>query len=450
MTVDLNLPTYSHRLRDLLNTIEIEVAQMVDDKVAYERQKLEHDFLSVHQKFTQNHNLQASDEEISHCISLFKGDNSFLYKYLETNPILLKEYRVFESADSCLLDSLVSMCSESDLKILFQSCCSYGNSFLAEIVHREWTRRLCCEVSVLAAIKSGSVEIVESLLSCVVPPENSLEVAVLSGNCEIVQLLLDREDQKVCYENLLVLAGPESPVGILLYEHCLLTLSNVGSACYKNGDYEGAYLNYLEATCMLQNTAGGSQTNLQDLVRLEFNLSKALFRLNKFSESIKHCTLCIDLDPTYLNAYGQRAQCYFSLCEYDLALRDLSIQANTSLLEEIECIQNEDFYSILRVEPFSTDVKNAYKKLAIKFHPDKVMTESEDVQIRCKNEFTRIQNAYETLSNPDLRPDYDMNLRMRMCAQRVCHQNLRHSAPTFSFNLSDRGNLVFQKRYDVR
>ncbi len=60
-----------------------------------------------------------------------------------------------------------------------------------------------------------------------------------------------------------------------------------------------------------------------------------------------------------------------------------------------------DYYSILNVskDSSSDDIKKSYRKLAMKFHPDKGGDE---------NEFKKITEAYEVLSDPEKRKRYDM------------------------------------------
>ncbi len=56
-------------------------------------------------------------------------------------------------------------------------------------------------------------------------------------------------------------------------------------------------------------------------------------------------------------------------------------------------------YKVLGVEPDSTDeeVKKAYRKMAIKFHPDKVAQMGEEYQKGAKEKFQKIQDSYEAI-----------------------------------------------------
>lgn len=56
-------------------------------------------------------------------------------------------------------------------------------------------------------------------------------------------------------------------------------------------------------------------------------------------------------------------------------------------------------YEILEINKSSTneEVKKAYRKMAVKYHPDKVSVLGEDVQKAAKEKFQKVQQAYENI-----------------------------------------------------
>ncbi|MEA2107431.1 MAG: TerB family tellurite resistance protein [Bacteroidota bacterium] len=56
-------------------------------------------------------------------------------------------------------------------------------------------------------------------------------------------------------------------------------------------------------------------------------------------------------------------------------------------------------YKILEIDPTASDeeVKKAYRKMAVKYHPDKVSHLGEDFQQKAKEKFQRVNEAYEKI-----------------------------------------------------
>ncbi|MGM9787808.1 MAG: DnaJ family molecular chaperone [Candidatus Cryptobacteroides sp.] len=56
-------------------------------------------------------------------------------------------------------------------------------------------------------------------------------------------------------------------------------------------------------------------------------------------------------------------------------------------------------YQTLGVAPDSTDgeVKSAYRRLAVQFHPDKFATSSREVQLKAEEQFKKINEAYQLI-----------------------------------------------------
>ena len=70
-------------------------------------------------------------------------------------------------------------------------------------------------------------------------------------------------------------------------------------------------------------------------------------------------------------------------------------------------IMGKDYYSILgiRKNASESEIKKAYRKLALKYHPDRIKGEKEKEEASKK--FIEISNAFEILSNPEKKKLYD-------------------------------------------
>lgn len=67
-----------------------------------------------------------------------------------------------------------------------------------------------------------------------------------------------------------------------------------------------------------------------------------------------------------------------------------------------------DYYATLEIDAKATpqQIRDAYKKAALKYHPDRVPADSPERNTRTKK-FQQINDAYYTLSDPTRRRDYD-------------------------------------------
>ena len=70
---------------------------------------------------------------------------------------------------------------------------------------------------------------------------------------------------------------------------------------------------------------------------------------------------------------------------------------------------NKDYYSILEVGKDYTEeqLKKNYKRLCLKYHPDRQAGKSEEEKKQCEEKFKDVQEAYECLSDPNKRAHYD-------------------------------------------
>ncbi|CAK9052018.1 DnaJ protein homolog 1 (DROJ1) [Durusdinium trenchii] len=85
-----------------------------------------------------------------------------------------------------------------------------------------------------------------------------------------------------------------------------------------------------------------------------------------------------------------------------------------------------DYYKLLEVDDFASvkDIKGAYKKLALQYHPDKNRDKKPDKLREMQDEFEKIQEAYEILSDRATRRQYD---RARFDEARAKSQGMNSS-----------------------
>lgn len=85
------------------------------------------------------------------------------------------------------------------------------------------------------------------------------------------------------------------------------------------------------------------------------------------------------------------------------------------------------YYEMLEIAPDATDtdIRKAYKRLSLKYHPDKNNNSTE-----ATNKFKQISEAYQVLSDVNSRQTYDKKLRHD--ARRTTHRRTRSTTDPFS------------------
>ncbi|KAM3621942.1 uncharacterized protein V6R79_018084 [Siganus canaliculatus] len=111
----------------------------------------------------------------------------------------------------------------------------------------------------------------------------------------------------------------------------------------------------------------------------------------------------------------------------------LLLQLGLSLGQHAEAEAKRNYYDVLNVEPTATDrqIKKSFRKLAIKYHPDK--NKSADAE----KTFREIAEAYKVLSNKEERKLYDsMGHEAFLRKDTATDPEAEHDSP-FHFTFTD-------------
>jgi DnaJ-class molecular chaperone len=90
--------------------------------------------------------------------------------------------------------------------------------------------------------------------------------------------------------------------------------------------------------------------------------------------------------------------------------------------------EKNNLYELLEIEPKSSnnEIKKAWKKLALKYHPDKNNNNNKSCE-----KFLKIKNAYDILSNDELKKEYDKKIQF----SNIFNANLNNEFNIFDINL---------------
>lgn len=182
-----------------------------------------------------------------------------------------------------------------------------------------------------------------------------------------------------------------------------------GNVEFKAGRLESAISKYSEALEV-------DPSNRSINAKLLQNRAQCRIKLKQYDEAIKDTDRAVSLDPGYIkarktkaNALGQSGNWEDSVKEWkniqELDPEDRTIPKEVRKAElELKKSQRKDYYKIMGIEKDANenDIKRAYRKMAVKLHPDK---NPGDEQAEAK--FKDLSEAYECLSDPQKKAAYD-------------------------------------------
>lgn len=193
----------------------------------------------------------------------------------------------------------------------------------------------------------------------------------------------------------------------------LKSTKDAGNEAYKTGKFQEAYDLYSKALEI-------DPDNVTTLAKLYYNRGVVASRLNKITEAIDDCSEAIKLDGTYLKAYLKRAKSCMEAEKYQEAVRDYEkifrmngCREHRQLLQEakleLKKSKRKDYYKILSLSKNCTDteIKKAYRREALKHHPDRHAGATEEAKKQEEMLFKEVNEAYSVLSDAQKKARYD-------------------------------------------
>lgn len=186
------------------------------------------------------------------------------------------------------------------------------------------------------------------------------------------------------------------------------------AAVFKEGKFEEAITKFEEVFELDPMNGNFNSTLLLNIsichVKLGNN-DKALVALNK----------AIKMNPKYAKALVKRGEVYLAMGEYNDAIRDFSEasehdstgfgvqQKLKDAQAKAKAAKKKDYYKILGVEKTASDaeIRKAYKKAALKWHPDKNQNGSEEEIKKADKMFKDVNESMAVLGDRDKRDKYD-------------------------------------------
>ena len=194
------------------------------------------------------------------------------------------------------------------------------------------------------------------------------------------------------------------------------SVKNKGNEIFKQKKYEEAIEEY---TKILEFDPNNKKFNSLILA----NRALCYQKLNKNVEALRDSNQSIKLNPFYARGYIKRGNVYMELKMFDDARADFQkakdLDPNVTGVEaylssanqQAEKARKRDYYAILGVDKNADEreIKKAYKKMAMKYHPDR-NSESEESKKMAEKKFIDVNDAYNVLSDPKKRSMYDQGV----------------------------------------
>ncbi|ORM42171.1 DnaJ -like protein [Babesia sp. Xinjiang] len=198
----------------------------------------------------------------------------------------------------------------------------------------------------------------------------------------------------------------------------VVEIASKGSDKYRDNDFEGALELYSEAIskqleAMSIDTKEDNVHRDVNLGKLYYNKARSLMHLDRWTETVEACELCMEHIPTYTNAYVTCIQAYEKLLDWNNAVKTCCLmRENCGVVddEKMETLKSQigaTMFQILGLPNSASprEIKQAFNQLCKQWHPDKIGLDpaNGDIRRRAMNQFNRLYEARETLLDDSTR-----------------------------------------------
>lgn len=343
--------------------------------------------------------------------SLVLGDiaeaEANISKLLELDPgnnTIATEQKELEYVQKYLKDADAAYAAKDFRKVVYcmDRCCDVSTS----CVKFKLTKAEC--LAFLGRYEEAQ-EIANNVLHV---DKQNVDAIYIRGMCLYYQ---DHIDRAFAHFQQILRLAPDHATALNIYKRAkaLKKKKEDGNTAFKMKRYQEAYDLFTEALTI-------DPQNKMANAKLHFNKAQAAAKLGRSSESIAECTEALKLDENYLKALLRRGISYLELNEYEEAVRDFekactidnSCENKRFLFgakKALKKSKKKDYYKILGIDKNAStdDIKKAYRKRAMVYHPDRHANASEGEKKEQEKKFKEVGEAYGILSDPKTRSRYD-------------------------------------------
>lgn len=212
-------------------------------------------------------------------------------------------------------------------------------------------------------------------------------------------------------------ADPDNPnlINFLKQIKKMEALKTEGNDLFKKKDYPNALLKY-------EQTVTIDETNKIFNSVVYANIATCYKLLKQYEKALIAANKSVSLNQNYSKGFLKKGEIEKELKDFEAAessfkqaaMLDPKTDYKPKLAEISQLVKknkNKDFYKILGVEKNATadQIKKAYKKLALKYHPDR-NTSSPEEKVKAEKMFKEINAAYAVIGDENKRKQYDMGM----------------------------------------